>query len=169
MKHTWNRKIPDIVLERRILRLSSLQIKSKTMMSCSLRKKKRTHFLYRLFCPNFFFDICVLCQCIVYWTHSYNLWYIKKHYFIHFFACFQNLVFNNQNNYNENKGNDSNKENFVSIDNKDNDIKKNNNHNNNYKNYNLKKIKQRKGNIIWFKPLFSRNIVKNFLDIFSTW
>ena len=90
MKHTWNRKIPDIVLERRILRLSSLQIKSKTMMSCSLRKKKRTHFLYRLFCPNFFFDICVLCQCIVYWTHSYNLCYIKKHYFIHFFACFQN-------------------------------------------------------------------------------
>ena len=30
--------------------------------------------------------VCVSSQCIVYWIH----FHIKKHYFIYFFACFQN-------------------------------------------------------------------------------
>ena len=55
-----------------------------------LAKEKKNAFFVPFILSEFFFDICVLCQCIVYWTHSYNLWYIKKHYFIHFFACFQN-------------------------------------------------------------------------------
>ena len=35
-----------------------------------LGNEKRVHFLYRLFCPKeIFFNICILSQCIVYWTH----------------------------------------------------------------------------------------------------
>ena len=38
-----------------------------------LAKDKRRHFLYRLFCQKeIFFKICVLSQCIVYWTHFQN-------------------------------------------------------------------------------------------------
>ena len=37
-------------------------------------KKKRGHFLYCLFCPkDFFFNICVLSQFIVYWVHFQNI------------------------------------------------------------------------------------------------
>ena len=85
---------------RLVLRLKEeSQIKSKTEMSCSSRKKKRVHFLYRLFCPKeIFFNICFLPQCIhnVYLNvlntlSEYTYFYIsKKHYVIYFFACFSN-------------------------------------------------------------------------------
>ena len=40
-----------------------------------LAKEKRGHFLYRLFCPkDFFFNICVLSQCIVHWIHFQNIY-----------------------------------------------------------------------------------------------
>ena len=44
--------------------MSELQIKSKTAMSCSTRKKKRGYFLYRL--SFILSEFCVLSQCIVY-------------------------------------------------------------------------------------------------------
>ena len=73
------RKIPDIVLERRILCFSSFQIKSKTMMSCSLRNKKRTHFLYRLFCTNFFFFLTFVFYVNVWCIeHTLTIFYISK-------------------------------------------------------------------------------------------
>ena len=72
------RKIPDIVLERRILCFSSFQIKSKTMMSCSLRNKKRKHFLYRLFCMNFFFLTFVFYVNVWCIEHTLTIFYISK-------------------------------------------------------------------------------------------
>ena len=42
-----------------VLHLIKLQIKSKTVMSWSLRKKKGGIFFYRLFCPEGFFLIFV--------------------------------------------------------------------------------------------------------------
>ena len=60
-------------------------------MSWSLQKKKIRHFLYCLFCPKeIIFNIYVLLnvQCIEYTFRIYILLHIKKHCFIHFFACF---------------------------------------------------------------------------------
>ena len=48
------------------------QIKSKTVMSWSSRKKKRTFFVPFILSEENFFNICVLFQCIVYWIHSKN-------------------------------------------------------------------------------------------------
>ena len=42
------------------------QIKSKTVMSWSLRKKKRAFFVQFILSEGNFFKICVLSQCIVY-------------------------------------------------------------------------------------------------------
>ena len=60
MKTKQNRKcqIPHTVLERRTLCFSSYknQIKSKTVMGWSARKKKRSHYLYRLLCPKEIFS-----------------------------------------------------------------------------------------------------------------
>ena len=41
-------------------------------------KEERLHFLYRLFCPKFFFNIWVLSQCIVYSKNFQNI-YIYLH------------------------------------------------------------------------------------------
>ena len=50
------------------------QIKSKSVMSWSLRKKKGGHFLYHLLCPNeFVLNICVLFLSIVYWISFHNI------------------------------------------------------------------------------------------------
>ena len=49
------------------------QIKCKTVMSWSTQKKKRGHFLYRLFCLKDFLKIFVLSQCIMYWIHFQNI------------------------------------------------------------------------------------------------
>ena len=68
------------------------QIKSKTVMSYSLRKKKR-HFLYRLFCLKAtFLKIYVLSQCIVYWIHFQNIHtftFCISVEFYHFFLRFE--------------------------------------------------------------------------------
>ena len=53
-------------------------------------RKKKGHFLYHLFCPPEFFLTFVFylnLQCIEYTFRIYILLYIKKIYFIHFFAC----------------------------------------------------------------------------------
>ena len=46
-----------------------MQIKSKTMMSWSLRKKKEGIFCLK----DIFFNICVLFQCTVYWIHFQDI------------------------------------------------------------------------------------------------
>ena len=74
MKRNQKWEIPHTVLERRTLCFSSykkLQIKSKTVMSWSSRKKE--HFLYRLLCLKDFLLTFVLFQCIVYWIHCQNI------------------------------------------------------------------------------------------------
>ena len=48
------------------------QIKSKTVMSYSSRKKKNTFIPFILSEGNFF-KICVLSHCIVYWIHFQNI------------------------------------------------------------------------------------------------
>ena len=67
------------------------QIKSKTVVSLSSRKKKEGIFVpFSLFGKNFS-DICVLSLCIVYWIQFQNIntfTYQKKYYFIHFCCLF---------------------------------------------------------------------------------
>ena len=60
------------------------QIKSKTVLSWSLRKKKR-HFLYRLFCPKAIF------LRFVFYLNLHRIYILllnKKYYFIHFSCLF---------------------------------------------------------------------------------
>ena len=83
---------PHTVLERRALYFNSYKnrkLKVKLWLVGARERKKRT-FLYRLFCTRgIFFDIRVLCQCIVYWMHLQNiLLHTKKHYFMHFCCLF---------------------------------------------------------------------------------
>ena len=59
------------------------QIKSKTVMSWSLRQKKRVFFVPLILSEGNFFKICVLFQCIVYWIYFQNM-----HTFI-----YQNILF----------------------------------------------------------------------------
>ena len=68
---TFSFKETNLVLQL----ISESQIKSKTVMSWSSLKKKRGHFLYRLFFPKgIFLKIFVLSQCIVYWIHFQNIY-----------------------------------------------------------------------------------------------
>ena len=60
---------------------------------------------------------------------------------------------NNGNNCNENKRNDSEKDNFISNGNKDNDIKYNNNNDKDYNNCNCRQKKQQIANILIFSQL----------------
>ena len=53
--------------------IEELQIKSKTVMSWSSRKKKRVFFAPFILPKGMFFNICILSQCIVYWIHSQNI------------------------------------------------------------------------------------------------
>ena len=67
------------------------QIKSKTAMSWSSRKKQEGYFLYRLFCPkgiSLRFVLYLNVQCIEYAFRIYIRLHIKKHYFIHFCCLF---------------------------------------------------------------------------------
>ena len=60
------------------------------MMRWSLRKK-RGHFLYRLFCPKKTFPTFVFYLNVYYIEYAFRIFillYIKKHYFIHFFCLF---------------------------------------------------------------------------------
>ena len=92
----WNWKIPHTILERRTLCFSSYKnrkLKVKPRGVGAQERKKRTFFVpFILLVGNFFFNICISSQCIVYRIHFQNLLllYIKKLYFIHFFACFKN-------------------------------------------------------------------------------
>ena len=82
IEREWNRKwiIPHTLFERWTLRFSLLRIKSKTVMSWSSRKKKECIFCNDYFClKNFFFNICVLSQCVVCWINFENIYfYILK-------------------------------------------------------------------------------------------
>ena len=49
------------------------QIKSKTVMSWSSRKKRKGIFCTVYFVRRKFFNICFLSQCIVYWIHFQNI------------------------------------------------------------------------------------------------
>ena len=49
------------------------QIKSKIMISCSLRKKNKCIICTIYFVRKKFFNICVLSQCILYWIHFQNI------------------------------------------------------------------------------------------------
>ena len=63
------------------------QIKSKTVMSWSSRKKKRGHFFEPYICPKGIFVTFVFylnAQSIEYTFTIQTLVHIKKHYFIHF-------------------------------------------------------------------------------------
>ena len=65
------------------------QVKGKNLRSLSSCKKKKKFFLPFILSKGNVFDICVLSRCIVYWIHFQNiLLHIKRHCFIHFFACF---------------------------------------------------------------------------------
>ena len=50
------------------------QIKSKSVMSWSSRKEKQGVFCSVYFAWSNFFNICVLCQCIVYWLNIQNMY-----------------------------------------------------------------------------------------------
>ena len=51
------------------------QIKSKTVMTWSSRKKKKSIFCIAYFAQRgFYFKICVWSRCIVYWIHFHNLY-----------------------------------------------------------------------------------------------
>ena len=50
-----------------------LQIKTKTVMSWSSRKKTEDIFYAVYFVQRAFFNICVLSQCIVYWIHFQSI------------------------------------------------------------------------------------------------
>ena len=68
------------------------EIKSKTD-ELELAKEKRRHFLYRLFCPNFFLllKICVISQFVVCWIYFRNIHtftYQKNITSYSFVACF---------------------------------------------------------------------------------
>ena len=69
-------KILDTVLEKQTLCFSSCKnhkLKVKLLWA-GAREKERTYFLYRLFfSKEFFFKICVLSQCILYWIHFQNI------------------------------------------------------------------------------------------------
>ena len=69
-------KILDTVLEKQTLCFSSCKnhkLKVKLLWA-GAREKERTYFLYRLFfLKEFFFKICVLSQCILYWIHFQNI------------------------------------------------------------------------------------------------
>ena len=77
MKRNRKWKIPHIVLERRNLFFSSRKNrKSKVKLWwVGARERKKRAFLYRFFFlpKGNFFKICILSQCIVYWTHFQNI------------------------------------------------------------------------------------------------
>ena len=96
MKRNRKWKIPYTVFEGWTLSIRSYkncELKAK-LMSSSSRKKKRVHFLQRLFFPKyFFFSIWVLTQCITYWRNFQDIYiyislHIKKHFFMHFCCLF---------------------------------------------------------------------------------
>ena len=70
------------------------QIKSKTVMSYSSRKEKKTFFVPFILSEGNYFKICVLSQCIVfeYTFRIYILLHTKKYYFIQFCCLFLNLA-----------------------------------------------------------------------------
>ena len=92
IEREWNRKwiIPHTLFERWTLRFSLLRSKSKTVMSWSSRKKKECIFCNDYFClKNFFFNICVLSQCVVCWINFENIYfYILKNITSYDFCLF---------------------------------------------------------------------------------
>ena len=71
MKRNRKWKIPPTILERRTLCFRSYKnhkLKSKTVVSWTSPKKKEG-----IFCTVYFFKICALSQCIVYWIHFQNI------------------------------------------------------------------------------------------------
>ena len=69
-------KIPHKVLEWQTLCFSSYKNRKLKLKLwwVGAHERKKGHFLYRLFCPKeFFFNICVLSQSIVYWLHFHNI------------------------------------------------------------------------------------------------
>ena len=93
MKWYGKWKIPHTVLERQTLCFSSYKnrkLKVKLWWVVARERKTRA-FLYHLFCPKkilltFVFYLNV--RCIECTFRIYILLHIKKHFFIHFFACF---------------------------------------------------------------------------------
>ena len=75
--------------------IQELQIKSKTVMSWSLREKKECIFCNACFVRGNFFNICVLSHCIAYWIKFRNIYTVpyQKNYFIHFFCLFLKSVY----------------------------------------------------------------------------
>ena len=83
---TYSFRETNLVLQRN---------KSKTVMSWSSRKKKEDNFCTVYFVrKEFFFNICVLSQCIVYRIpfQIYIRLHIKKHYFVNFCCLFLKLL-----------------------------------------------------------------------------
>ena len=76
-------KIPQTISVRLIMRFSSYQnceLKSKSVMSWSSRKKKECFFVTYILYKENLFNICILSHCIVYWTkfqNTYNVAYQK--------------------------------------------------------------------------------------------
>ena len=73
----WNRewKIQDTVLGRQTLCFSSYKnciLKVKLRWDGARERKKRAFFLPFILSEGNFFNICVLCQCKVYWIHFLN-------------------------------------------------------------------------------------------------
>ena len=60
------------------------------MVSWNSPKRKKGHFLYRLFCPKGIFLRCVLSQCLVYWIQFQNTYfYISKNITSNTFVAFK--------------------------------------------------------------------------------
>ena len=69
-------KIPHTVLERRTFCFSSFKnckLKVKLWWVRTRERKKRAFFVPFILSTWTFFEICVLSQCIVYWTHFQNI------------------------------------------------------------------------------------------------
>ena len=71
------------------------QIKSKTVMSWSSRKKKEDIFCTAYFVQRNFFSICVLSKCIVYWIHFQNIhtFTYQKTVLYRLFCLFESLQY----------------------------------------------------------------------------
>ena len=94
IKTKWNRKwkIPHLVLERRTLCFSSYKngkLKVNLWWVGARERKKKAFFVPFILSEGNFFNIHVLVQCIMYWTHFQNMHtFTKKHFFMQFYCLF---------------------------------------------------------------------------------
>ena len=92
-KNKTESKSQHTLLERGTLCFSSYKNhKLRVQLWCvgARERKKSAFFVLLILSEGDFFNICILCQCLVYWIHFQNkhTFAYQKHYFKHFFAWF---------------------------------------------------------------------------------